>query len=204
MSIIDDLLRALIPSVEDCRSKARALQAAHPNESPEQLALRATKTAKTWGVVAGGLSGVVGNPFAMVPAAGMELSVLLRTEARLAGVVAALMDPDTLSDEETFEADVLAVMFPGAVSQALRELGVMAGQRCTKVLIRKYVSKNVLKAVIKWAAKYLGIKLTQRAILSKAVPLVGALIGGTWNWIEVTRIGKRAIKYHEGAEIATP
>ncbi|GMU03899.1 hypothetical protein [Corallococcus caeni] len=50
---------------------------------------------------------------------------------------------------------------------------------CT--LIRRYISKGVLKALQRFALKYLGLKLTQRAIITKTVPLVGAGIGATWN-----------------------
>jgi hypothetical protein len=200
MSILEDIL-LIFPAIEDCRTKARTLREAHPEEGPEQLAQRATKTAKAWGIAMGAASGAFGNPIGMFPAAGAELWLLLRTEARLAGVVAALLDPDSLSDEEAFAADVLTVIFPGAVSQALREMGVVAGQQCTKLLIRKYVRKNVLKAIIKWTARYLGFKLTQRAIISKAVPLIGSAIGGTWNWIEVTKIGTRAIRYHGESKV---
>ncbi|WP_147445601.1 hypothetical protein [Corallococcus aberystwythensis] len=54
----------------------------------------------------------------------------------------------------------------------------------------------MLKALQRFALKYLGLKLTQRAIITKTVPLVGAGIGATWNWVEVQRVGKRAVRYY--------
>lgn len=77
-------------------------------------------------------------------------------------------------------------------------VGVQAGRQTSKVLVRKYISKNVLRTLVRWAAKYLGIKLTQRAIITKVVPLAGAAIGGGWNWFEVRRLGRRALAYHQG------
>jgi uncharacterized protein (DUF697 family) len=198
------LLKALIPDPRDCAEKAAQLRKAYPKLSEEDLAKKAVKQAKTLLAVAGAGSGLVTNPLAMVPLAATEMGVVLNREARLAGVVAALLEPDVLKDEDAFAADVLAILFPGAVSQALSQFTIRAGQQTSKVLIRKYVSKDVLKRIIQFAAKYLGIKLTQRAIITKAIPIVGAAIGGTWNWLEVQALGKRAISYYEGKAIAEP
>lgn len=195
------LLAALLPAPADCIEKAAQLREAYPKLSSAELAKKAVKQARTLLAVTGAGTGLITNPLAMVPLAATEMGVVLNREARLAGVVAALLDPDVLNDDEAFAADVLAILFPGAISQALSQVTVRAGQQTSKVLIRKYVSKDVLKRIIKFAAKYLGIKLTQRAIITKAIPLVGAAIGGTWNWVEVQALGKRAIRYYEGKAI---
>jgi uncharacterized protein (DUF697 family) len=200
----EKLLKALIPDPRDCVEKAAQLRKAYPKFTDQELANKAVRQAKTMLAVAGAGSGLVTNPLAMVPLAATEMGVVLNREARLAGVVAALLEPSVLQDDDAFAADVLAILFPGAVSQALSQFTVRAGQQTSKVLIRKYVSKDVLKRIITFAAKYLGIKLTQRAIITKAIPLVGAVIGGTWNWLEVQALGKRAINYYAGEAIAEP
>ena len=135
MSKTDDLLKRILPSPEGCRNAAAKLRAAKPKLSPDQLAEQAAKNARRWATVAGTASGAVANPFAMVPLAMGEMGVTLYREAKMAGVVAALLDPDSLADEDTFHTDVLAILFPGALSQALRELGVQAGKASTKALI---------------------------------------------------------------------
>lgn len=195
------LLEKLFPSPAECRKRALELDAAHPQKTPEELALVATKLARRRAAAVGALSGLAATPFVMVPAASADVFVVLKTEAMLAGVIAAIVAPDGLNDEETFKTDILAILFPAAISNALQTLGVRAGRQTSKVLVRKYVSKNVLKAIVRFAAKYLGLKLTQRVILTKVVPLVGSAIGGTWNWTEVRRLGRRAIEYHLGGEI---
>jgi hypothetical protein len=124
------------------------------------------------------------------------MGYVLKEEAMLVGVVAAIIEPASLDDPDGFKADVLAILFPSAASQTLRAAAVRAGQATTRTLIRKYVSKDVLKALVRFAAKYLGMKLTQKAILTKAVPLVGGAVGAAWNWIEVERVGRRAIAYY--------
>lgn len=193
---IEDAIRAALPHPDECRRKARELREAYPGLSDAELVSRAITTSKRWAAAYGVGSGVASNPFAMVPAAAVDMGLTMRAEAHLVGVVGALIDPSSLDDSEGFYADILAVLFPNAVSHALREVGVQAGRATTRTLIRKYVSGNVLKAITAFAAKYLGIKLTQRAIISKAVPLVGAAVGATWNWIDVERCGRRAVKHY--------
>jgi len=192
----EEFIRAAMPHPDECRRKAAELREAYPELSDDQLVERAITTSKRWAAAYGVGSGIATNPLAMLPAAAADMGLTMRAEAHLVGVVGALKDPRSLDDIAGFHGDVLAVMFPNAVSQALREVGVQAGKATTRTLIRKYLSGNVLKAVIAFAAKYLGVKLTQRAIIAKSVPLVGAAIGATWNWVEVERCGRRAVKYH--------
>lgn len=193
---VESILKSLIPDPDECRAKVAKLRSAYPRHTNDELAQVAVAQAKTLLATIGVGSGLITNPLAMVPLAATEMTVVLNREARLAGVVAAILEPDVLNDPDAFSADVLAILFPGAVSQALGQFAMRAGQQTTRVLIRKHISKEVLKSIIKFAAKYLGLKLTQKAIITKAVPLVGAAIGGVWNWVEVRALGKRAIAYY--------
>lgn len=199
---MERLVQALLPDRDECRQRAAGLRRAHPGATSLELAERAVSEARTLLAATGGAAGAVGTPVAMVPLAAGELALVLRQEAKLAGIVAALLEPGSLEDEDAFVADVLEIVFPDAVAQALRGVAVRAGQATSRALIRKYVSKEVLGAVIRFAARYLGVKLTQRAILTKALPLVGAAIGASWNWVEVQRLGRRAIRYYSEPESA--
>lgn len=200
MAFTDDMVSALVPPADSCRSKAEELRRAYPKKSNRELADRAISTAQKWAAATGAASGVVGNPFAAGGLAVADLGYMLRAEAQLVGTIAAIFDIDSTRDPASFQADVLAMLFPGVVSEVLSNLGVQAGKTTTRTLIRKYISKDVLKMVIKFAAKYLGIKVTQKALIAKSLPVVGAAIGGTWNWIEIKRVGHSAIRYFESAE----
>ncbi|HXF07365.1 MAG TPA: hypothetical protein VNK45_02395, partial [Candidatus Acidoferrales bacterium] len=57
------------------------------------------------------------------------------------------------------------------------------------------------KTFRKIMGKYFGIKVTQKGIITKTLPIIGGLIGGTWNYIEISGIKKRIIKYFEGDEV---
>ena len=46
----------------------------------------------------------------------------------------------------------------------------------------------------------LGIRLTEKAIATKAVPIVGAGIGAAWNCVEIQAVGNRAVAYHLGLD----
>jgi hypothetical protein len=131
-----------------------------------------------------------------VPLALTDLAIVLKAEGKLAGVIAAMLDPDVLNDADAFRTDVLAIVFPNAASQALRSVATQAGRATTRTVIRKYISRDILQSMIRFAGKYLGIKLTQRAIITKTLPLVGGLIGGGWNWMEIRLLGRRALKYY--------
>ena len=116
-------------------------------------------------------------------------------------MVAAVLDPASLDDPERFKADVLAVVFPSALSQAMRQLGIRAGEELTKNLIRKAVSKGGFEAVAKLAGRFLGVRFTAKTVATKGVPLVGMGIGAGWNYLEVRAVGNRAIAYHTGQPV---
>src|SRR6185436_16274043 len=125
-----------------------------------------------------------------------------KIEGTMVGGVAALLDPDSLDDAERFRADVVAVVFPAAVSQALRHLGVRAGEQLTKNLVRRSAEKGGLETLLKLAGKVLGARLPTKALITKSVPLIGIGIGAGWNWLEASAVGRRAIAYHTGQPIA--
>lgn len=76
-----------------------------------------------------------------------------------------------------------------------------AGMGVTRTAIKKYLSKETLKTFQKIMLKYFGIKITQKGLVTKTLPVVGGLIGGVWNYFEVGQIKKRTIKYFEGSEL---
>jgi hypothetical protein len=203
MMMFDDLLSWVVPDREACRNAAESLREEHPGLTDEQLARKAIASAKNWAVAAGGTTGAAANPLIMLPAAMADIAAMLRIEGQMAGTIAAVLDPGSLLDDKTFQADVLAIVFPGAVSQALRQIGLRAGQRMTRTLIQKYVTENVVKDATRFAAKFLVIRVTKNAVVSKTVPLVGAGIGAAWNWLEIETVGKRAIRYYQRRSIGT-
>ena len=71
------------------------------------------------------------------------------------------------------------------------------GQKITQELIRRYLSEGLMKSVTRLASRYLFVHVTEKAIVSKTVPLIGAGIGAGWNWLEVKAVGRRAMHYYQ-------
>lgn len=193
-----------MPDPEDCRAQAAKLRLENPELDGVGIARKAVKSSRKWAAGMGAVTGVAANPITLLPAALADAAAMLRIEGQLAGTIAALLDPASVDDPHAFRRDVLRVIFPGAVSQVLRKLGVRAGEHAAKDVIAKYVTRGAAKEVAEHAAKRLGIQLTEKAIATKAVPIVGAGIGAAWNWLEIQAIGLRAIDYHTGGQGTGP
>lgn len=195
---VEQLLGWVVPDVDACRRLAMEVRTRDPNAPPEVMAKELIKYAQKQGATIGGVTGLAAGPFTMVPAALADIAAMLRIEGTMAGGIAALLDPASLDDRDRFRADVLAVVFPAAFSQALRQIGIRAGEQLTKNLVRRAVGKGSLESIFKVASRLLGAKLTGRAVVTKGLPLVGVGIGAGWNWLEVHAVGGRAIAYHTG------
>ena len=197
---LEKLLDLVIPDPDECRRDAQELRLKDPDASAETSARRAVKESRKWAASVGAATGLAASPITLLPAAIADAAAMLRLEGKLVGTIAALLDPDSLNDPDTFRRDIIRNVFPGAVSQALRKLGVRAGEQATKNLVRKLASREAAKELTERAAKLLGIRLTEKAVASKTVPIVGAGIGAAWNWTEIQLVGNRAIDYHLGRE----
>jgi hypothetical protein len=195
---LEQLLSWLIPSPADCLKSAEEIRLSDPNATAEEHARRAVKNARKWAVSVGALTGIAASPLTMLPAAAADAAAMLKLEGKLAGTIAALLDPDSLANEEFFRREIIRAVFPGAISQALRKVGVRAGEEATKSVVRKIVGHEAGKEIGERAAKFLGIRLSEKAVATKTVPLVGAGIGAAWNWLEIQAVGNRAVDYHLG------
>ena len=198
---LDDLVSRLVPDPAACRQAADALRRDHPGEAPAELARRAIHSAKVRAATAGAATGMASSPLTMIPAALADLATVMKIEATLVGVIAALLEPAALDDPKAIRADVIGVIFPAAASQALRQVGIRATERLSQAAMRKYATEDLVRTLTRFAARFLGKKITREAIVAKAVPLLGIGIGAGWNWLEVQAIGARAIHYYTGQPI---
>jgi hypothetical protein len=199
---LQELMQWLIPDAEECRRSAAELRLDNASSTDVQIARRAVKHARKWAASVGAATGVAASPITMLPAAIADAAAMLKIEGQLAGTIAGLLDPESLSEPENFRKDIMRVIFPGAVSQVLRKLGIRAGEEVTKSVVRKLATKVAVDELGERAVKMLSIRLTEKAVATKTVPIVGAAIGAGWNWLEVQAVGQRAIDYHLGLELA--
>ena len=61
--------------------------------------------------------------------------------------------------------------------------------------MRKLLSRGSVRALKRILMQRFGARVSQRALITKTVPLVGALIGGAWNYGEVTLLRARCVRY---------
>ena len=196
-----ELLRKVVYAY-DRNARAEYFQQKYPGLSPNEIADILTSVTVRYATVAGGVAGAAATStqlitltsFGMtaplfVGAIGAEMIYLARIQMRLVLDLSVVYDLQL--DPEDPE-DVLMV-FGYALGVAPTELlGAAASKAAaggTRTLVRKYVSKNVLKTIQDFARK-LGFKILQRTILKYAVPVASAAVGSSYNYVATRSMGE--------------
>lgn len=193
----------------DRNARAEYFQKKYPGLPPDEIADTLISVTARYATVAGGVAGATASAAQVstlttagmtapifVGAVGSEMIYLARIQLRLIldlSVVYDLqLDPDDPED--------ILMVFGYAMGVAPTELiGAAARQAArggTHTLVKKYVSKSVLKAVQSFAKK-LGFKILQKTILKYAVPIASAAVGGGYNYVSTRSLGSIA-KVHFG------
>lgn len=174
------------------------LKKRYPNASNKKLAYIVFARARWKATIAGIATGLAVNPFIAIPAAISDVGITIRSEVVAAAHVALLYD-DTFFSKEGDKWELLLPVFGLKTANiVVKKFGARAGKKITRAATKKYVSKYMIAPFKKIMLKQLGMKATQKGIITKTVPLLGGIIGGTWNWFEVSAVRKRTIRYFEG------
>lgn len=202
-SLLGKALEAALDIDRDAQKAYVAkLRADHPGDSDQVLAERVISRARWFSAGVGVATGLPSNPWVAAPAAVADVAATLRAEVVLAARVALLYEPGFLDDGEP-PYELLVPIFGGRLAgELLREAAIRGGMGVTRAAIRKYLSKETLKQFKRLALKYFGLKVTQRGVITKTLPVVGGLIGGTWNFVEVAAVGRRVVDWFEGRCVA--
>lgn len=191
--IVDIDLPAIIASVEAEREK-------YPDNSNRELAEKAFSSARWKATSTGFVTGLPANPWTAVPAATTDVAITLKTEVAAVARAAVIYDKTFFDDEDAKWELLIPVFGINMGSQLAREFGIRGGMGVTRAAIKKYLSKETLKQFKKIMLKYFGIKVTQKGVITKTLPVIGGAIGGAWNYLEVGRVKKRTILYFEAKE----
>ena len=114
-----------------------------------------------------------------------------------------MYDRDFDLDGETARWELLVpVLGIGAVSQVCAQFGIRGMMNVTRAGIKKCLSKETHKQFKKGMLKYVGLKVTQKGVVNSTLPILGGVIGGVWNWLEVCGVRARAINYFEGRPLS--
>ena len=178
----------------------RAQKAKHPEANPRKLADELIRRARWKGVAVGFGTGFPSNPWTILPAAIADVGIVLRMEVILAARIAMLFDEQYLDDNNPPYEVMIPIAGGRAMAEAVKELAIAGGKGMTKQAIKAILTKQTLAQFKKLMLKWFGIKVGQRAIISKTLPIVGGAIGGGWNFVEVRAVGERSFRYFADRE----
>jgi len=201
------LIRALdfVGGVDPVMVKASVaeLRRQYPKASNDELAARIFSRARWKATAAGGLTGLPSNPWVMVPAALADVALTYRIEVGAAAQVALIYEPEFFADEDARWELFVPVFGMNVASQFLREVGVRGAMGVTRQAIKRYLSKQTLRVFRAVALKYFGLKVTQKVVVTKTLPVIGGLVGASWNFVEVSLLRRRCIRYFQNKSIGT-
>lgn len=137
-----------------------------------------------------GLGGFMTLP-ATLPA---DLASSLYMEARMIASIAILRGYDVRSDE--VKTLIYLCIAGNAASDILKNVGINAAKKLAVKKLLPLLTKEVIVKINKAVGFRLLTKGGSKGLINvgKAIPVFGGLVGGAWNWTEVTIYAKLAKK----------
>jgi hypothetical protein len=185
------LRQVLNVNKDSVREYVAQLRAAHPDADSDELAagVVSRRALKAGGIGAiTGLGGMVTLPVA-IPA---NLVGTWRVQTTMLAVIAEIYDAE-------FEVDDFFLVLGGsAVTEAMKQFGVLAGKDVTKRMVEKHVTRETMKAINRVVSRQIITKAGTKSATSfmKLVPLVGAPVGFAFDWTATRAFGKAGIRYY--------
>ena len=194
-SVADYLDWVISFDVYKVRQEVLLLRRRFPEATTYQLAEQAFSDVRLQVISAGAAMGLAANPLLSVAGALADLSVTTRAQLFAAACAAELLIPGFL-DSDTARHELLFPVLGGSViSQLGVEFGLKAAQTATREFVVRLMNRRGLQAVNAVLTRVFGRRVTQRALITKTVPLVGCVIGGAWNAVEAEVIRNRTLRY---------
>ena len=181
--------------VNKVRDEVRLLRRRFPEATAYELAEQAFSDARLQVITAGAAMGLTANPLLSVAGALADFSVTTRTQVFAAACAAELLIPGFLDSESARHELLFPVLGSSILSQFGVALGLKAAQTATRGVVLKLINQRSLCLINTAMTRLFGRRVTQRALITKTIPLVGCVIGGTWNALEVQLIRNRTLRY---------
>ena len=124
-----------------------------------------------------------------------DLSVTTRAQLFAAACAAELLIPGFLDSETARHELLLPVLGGSVISQLGVEFGLKAAQTATRDFVVRLMNQRSLHLINGVITRVFGRRVTQRALITKTIPLVGCMIGGAWNAMEAELIRNRTLRY---------
>jgi hypothetical protein len=183
---------------DSARAAVQKLRARRPRATPRQLAETVVRRTRLQTGAVGVGTGLPSNPWLAGGAGLVDAGVALRLHVMMVAQIGEIYDPGFLDDPEA-QGEVLVPLFGiAAASKAVKKGAVLGGMGATRQGVRRILTGSRLRAFRNWVLKCFGQTVGQKVVVTKMLPVIGALIGGGWNFAETSLVGKRAIRYFEG------
>lgn len=141
-----------------------------------------------------GLGGLITLPVTM-PA---DLYYCFRIQARMVLSIAHIFGWNIHGEDTAM--DILLVMGGNTSISAIKGAGIKIGQEFAKKSVDKYITREVMKRINKVISRRIITKAGEKSFVSfaKLVPVVGAPIGGAFDYFGTRAIGKTALAFYKG------
>ncbi len=141
-----------------------------------------------------GLGGLITLPVS-IPA---DLALSWRIQATMAFSIAYIYGHT--QETTDLKTDLYLILAGDSAKEALKRFGIEVSKSVTKKAIDKYITRDVMVKIWKFVGQKIITKAGEKSLTSfmKMVPLVGAPVGFTFDWIATRTVGKIAIKYYKG------
>lgn len=151
-----------------------------------------------WRVTSSGFaSGLLASPLTTAPAATVDFAITLKTHIITAARVALMYDPHFFDAPNTQKAKwELLIPVLDLEHSFFKKLDGYSGNLSRKAMLT-YLNKEKFSVFRKGVFGYLAMAIARKGAFTKALPIVGSLIGTGWNTVQLKQVEKRVIHYFE-------
>lgn len=165
------LIWAMDVDPDDCRKEIEWRRRRNPELSNRKLGRQMMLEYSLLSLGEGALTALASGPVLAIPAALVDTAFILRMAARLNGCMGLLANPEYFSDDR-WRADAVALIGNDPVTQQ--------GARRTALQVTNRVA----------------LQLASRAGVRRLIPVLGGIVGGAWNFLEIRALAARIFDYH--------
>jgi hypothetical protein len=179
----------------------KAIQAVHrlrrqfPDATRDELARRIVQRRMWKSAAIGFVTGAPSSPWTAPWLAALDVTLGLRHHVETACQVAALYDPAFFENEGARWELLVPVLDAVQEGKALDAMAATQGRQGVTESVRQALRGDVLGQIRRLTVRRLGILLVKKAVLAKAIPVVGSAVGGLWGLAEAWTIGDRIVEY---------
>lgn len=182
---------------QDVTEYVKKLRSQNPGISNDALAKKIVRRKSIKNGLVGGATGI-GGLITLPVTVPVDLIASWKIQISMALAIARAYDHNTKTID--IKTDIYLILAGDSAKEALKRFGIETSKEVTKKTVNKYVTREVMKKIWKVVPQKIITKGGEKSLTSffKMVPLVGAPVGYSFDWLAAQAVGKTAIKYYSG------